>query len=459
MREPNPNVQPEQAQAIWDAARPSAGSGPSERVVTAHCTLITPMFGGGVTAGEVDPEMPIRASALRGQLRFWWRLLYGAGKKPADLFAAESALWGGISSKGPRASRVTLQVRQATKRAPGDRSTSSAGTPVSDQQLIRRKDRDLDHPEYALILEPKDNPELLKAGYTFELVLRFRQATTCQQQEEVLEGHASGAIRASRSEATTCQQQEEVLEALRWWASFSGVGARTRRGLGAVKVTRDDVELTPVTDQEVEDRGGWMVTGQPASNAIEAWKKAVGALQRFRQGAGVGRNPGHGNRPGRSRWPEPDTIRCATETHAEMHKPEHQAKGFYPRAAFGLPIVFHFKDKGDPRDQVLNPGDDSRDRMASPLILRPWFDGQRYRPVALLLPRWKERLSVPVRLELPGAATSASASPEPSRAWPKDPDERKRLAAQIQPMRDQDAADPLSAFMHFFQARLAGGGR
>lgn len=93
MREPNPNVQPEQAQAIWDAARPSAGSGPSERVVTAHCTLITPMFGGGVTAGEVDPEMPIRASALRGQLRFWWRLLHGAGKKPADLFADESDLW------------------------------------------------------------------------------------------------------------------------------------------------------------------------------------------------------------------------------------------------------------------------------------------------------------------------------------------------------------------------------
>lgn len=449
MRQPNPNVQPEQAQAVWDAARPFAGSGPSERVVTAHCTLITPMFGGGVKPGEVDREMPIRASGLRGQLRFWWRLLHRhrTGKESADLFAAESALWGGISSEGPRASRVTLQIKQATKRAPGDLSASASpsSAPGSVQVVPKSK---LDLPAYALILERGEDPELLNAGYTFDLVLRFRQAPPRQQ-------------------------QEEVLEALRWWASFAGVGARTRRGLGAVKVTGGDVELTPVTADEVEARGGWMVTGQPASSAADAWKKAVGALQRFRQGEGVGRNPGHsghGKRPGRSRWPEPDTIRCATGTHATMHEPEHRAKGFYPRAAFGLPIVFHFKDRGDPGtddrktpDPTLEPV--GGDRMASPLILRPWFDGQQYRPVALLLPGWKERLSMPVRLKLPGAATSASASAssESSRAWPEDLDERKRLTAKIGPMRDQvhdqRAADPLSAFMHFFADSLAGGRR
>ena len=442
MRQSNPNVQPEQAQAVWDAARPFAGSGPSERVVTARCELITPMFGGGVKPGEVDREMPIRASGLRGQLRFWWRLLYGADREPADLFVTESALWGGISSRGPRASQVTLQVRQATHHAPGDLSASASpsSAPGSVQLIPKSK---LDLPAYALILERGEDPELLNAGYKFELVLRFKQATTRQQ-------------------------QEEVLEALRWWASFSGVGARTRRGLGALKVTGDDVELTPVTAEEVEARGGWMVEGRRGGDAIEAWKQAVGALQRFRQGKDVGRNPGHGKRPGRSRWPEPDTIRCATGTHATMHEPEHRAKGFYPRAAFGLPIVFHFKDRGDPGtddrktpDPTLEPV--GGDRMASPLILRPWFDGQQYRPVALLLPGWKERLSVPVRLKLPGAATSASASSESSRAWPEDPDERKRLAAKIGPMRDQvhdqRAADPLSAFMHFFANNLAGGRR
>ena len=441
MRQPNPNVQPEHARKLWDTVRSSTGA----EWVT-RCKLITPMFGGGVTPGEVDREMPIRASALRGQLRFWWRLLYRADRKPSDLFDVESDLWGSISSKGPRASRVTLQVRQTMNRGPGSLPASSVPSGAQGGFQLVPEDK-LDLPAYALIPDPKSKGRsLLQAGYDFDLVLRFRQATT--------------------------RQQEEVLEALRWWANFGGVGARTRRGLGAVKTASDDVELAPVTAEEVKARGGWMVIGQPESNAIKAWRDAVGALQHFRQGRNVGRNPGQqGNRPGCSLWPEPDTIRCATKTHAPKHKPKHPAQGFYPRAAFGLPIVFHFKDGGDPgtddrkaSDPTLEPV--SGDRMASPLILRPWFDGQRYRPVALLLPRWKERLSVPVRLKLPGAPTSASASsgpasPETLRAWPEDFGERKSLAERIKPMHDhgQGATDPLTAFMNFFAENLAGGER
>ena len=426
MRQPNPRVLPEHARRVWDTARSSTRA---ERVVTARCTLMTPMFGGGVKPGEVDRGMPIRPSALRGQLRFWWRLLHGAGRSPSDLFDVESGLWGGISSKGPRASRVTLQVK---------------GDPVGDHQLAAKSELTKSNPpglpDYGLILDRGEDPALLKAGYSFDLVLRFTQTVTPRQQEEVIEALQE-----------VIEALQEVIEALRWWASFGGVGARTRRGLGAVKVASDDVELKPVTAEEVEARGGWMVSGQRGGDAIKAWKDAVGALQRFRQGKGVGRNPGQGNRPGRSRWPEPDTIRRTAGRHAPMHEPEHPAKGFYPRAAFGLPIVFHFKDGGDPRDQVLNP--DGHDRMASPLILRPWFDGRQYRPVALLLPGWKERLSVRVRLD-PADAKAKTSAP----AWPEDFHERQHLAGQIQPMGDQGAADPLSAFMYYFES-LTGGER
>lgn len=91
MRYPNPNVPPEHAQRVWDTSRSSIRDEP---VVTVRCTLVTPMFGGGVKPGEVDREMPIRASALRGHLRFWWRLLHGADRRPSDLFDVESDLWG-----------------------------------------------------------------------------------------------------------------------------------------------------------------------------------------------------------------------------------------------------------------------------------------------------------------------------------------------------------------------------
>ena len=114
-----------------------------------------------------------------------------------------------------------------------------------------------------------------------------------------------------------------------------------------------------------------------------------------------------GGRPGRSRWPEPDSIRRhKRRSRTRTSSPRHACQaGQYPRAAFGLPIVFHFKDsgRGDPRRMggkslTLAPTDTvdarqrpvRRDRMASPLILRPYFDGKQYRPLALLLPGWSE---------------------------------------------------------------------
>ncbi len=33
--------------------------------------LITPMFGGGVETRVNDPSLPVRPTAIRGQLQFW----------------------------------------------------------------------------------------------------------------------------------------------------------------------------------------------------------------------------------------------------------------------------------------------------------------------------------------------------------------------------------------------------
>ena len=411
MRRPNPRVRPEDALAAWDGVEPSAASA---RVVV-KCELMTPMYGGGVEPGKVDSAMPIRPSAIRGQLRFWWRLLNGAGRRPKDLFAEESDLWGGIAGAGPRASRVALRVN---------------AEPIGTQQLVEWGSAGLDAPRYSLILEPGHKPSLLNAGYGFTLTLRF----------------ANG---------TAGDQREQVMEALRWWASFGGVGARTRRGLGAVRATSDDMAFRPVSREDVESRGGRMELRVRPNEPLDAWKNAIGALEYFRQGEDEGRNPGRGRHPGRSRWPEPDTIRHLTGDHARGHEPKHAASRFFPRAAFGLPIVFQFKDskRGDPRGQggkglTLAPTDTvderqrpvRRDRMASPVVLRPYFDGTKYRPLALLLPGWEQHVSVSVDLD------SKRVGP----AWPKNIGEQKKQAALIPPMHDR-GADALTAFMHYFK--------
>lgn len=40
-----------------------------------RCELVTPLHGGGVVARESDEKLPVRVTAIRGQLRFWWRFL------------------------------------------------------------------------------------------------------------------------------------------------------------------------------------------------------------------------------------------------------------------------------------------------------------------------------------------------------------------------------------------------
>ena len=320
------------------------------------------------------------------------------------MFAAESALWGGVSSTGPRASRVALRV----------------GGPVGSIGMVEANDRNF--PTYAFVLERGDNPALLGDGYEFTLALRF-------------------------AADTTDAQREQVNAALRWWTSFGGVGARTRRGMGAIRATDSDTDLKPVTHEEVESQGGRAVLRAPRESAIDAWKEALDALKNFRQGEDLGRNRGRGQRPGRSRWPEPDAIRRLTGHHAPGHEPKPAADGLYPRAAFGLPIVFQFKNRnqGDPKGPkgkglTLHPTD--RDRMASPLILRPYFDGTRYRPLALLLPGWDERVSVSVHLD------SRRVGP----AWPVDADQRRERTGLVTPMHGR-GSDALTAFMHYFEHR------
>lgn len=116
--------------------------------------------------------------------------------------------------------------------------------------------------------------------------------------------------------------------------------------------------------------------GNVKDNAESVWCEMVDLMKQFRQGEEIGRNKG-GKTPGRSRWPEPDTIRRKVEAHLELHVPTMQVEGF-PRARFGMPIIFHFKDSDfggkskpdmDPIDTCLRP--ESSSRMASPVLLSP----------------------------------------------------------------------------------------
>ena len=189
-------------------------------------------------------------------------------------------------------------------------------------------------------------------------------------------------------------QRRRSTPALRWWASFGGVGARTRRGLGAVKVEG----LAAVTPEEVADAAdAWCWAS--SRTAGKAWKASVGrcaispraetgpqsrrAIDRSPPGVAAGRSPMRfAVRPG--------VMRRSTN-------PEHLVDGRL--SSRGLRSTDRVSFQGREAAATHRSSCWYRtmaDRMASPLILRPYWNGQQWQPAALLLPGWKRRLCVRV---------------------------------------------------------------
>lgn len=381
------------------------------------CELVTPLYGGGVEAATVDVKMPIRVSAIRGQLRFWWRLLAKHQWKLGNtqtIQQAEFALWGGMgddSGRG-RASQVFLRVHQPRI-----------------------------HESSKMDYEKHSN----KAAYdSIGLSYVMFPETNSEQKHDLWKVETSWIMEFAFSPILQHDQKsvDQVLQTLRWWANFGGLGARTRRGLGAVHVSScDDFPeiCQPLTEQEVSQAGCRLKTRNGASlDALNELRLGVTKLSEFRQKARVGRNEGKAPKPaGRSRWPEPDALRRIQGTHAELHVPEHTAGNIFPRALFGLPIIFHFVGHKEPKDSQLAPT--QGERLASPLIIRPFYRGlnpngqKQWAAAALVLP-YAHLKNMQVSL----------GGPKNYPVW------TAQAAEQIKPIHEHKGMDPLDAFLNYF---------
>ncbi|GAA6756801.1 type III-B CRISPR module RAMP protein Cmr1 [Thermus thalpophilus] len=310
--------------------------------------LLTPLFGGGVEPREVDPISVVRATEVRGQLRFWWRAIRGwqAGGKLEELWRLESLLFGHAGEGG--ASPLLVEVEALD---PGKEAYPFVDVPGKSFPQARPE---VAHPYLAFPLQrtksdPRNYP--VRLGVRFRLRLRFPERV--------------GEVDVARE-----------LEAALWaWETFGGIGARTRRGFGAL--AREGAE--PPSEGEILEKlkvfsagEGWPegvphLTPQSLVRVVPlSWKEVAERYRAFRQ-ARPSQNTRH---PGRSLWPEPDAVRRRLGRWSPGHEPHHPVEKF-PRGQFGLPIIFHFKDKGDPPDTTLKPDLEGTDRLASPLLFRP----------------------------------------------------------------------------------------
>ncbi len=345
-----------------------------------HYKVITPLFGGGAIPQQPDEVTVIRASEIRGLLRFWWRATRG-GQFDGSLEAmrkVEEAIWGSAGGKGKAGpSPIAIAVRVLQE-----------GRPDIPFEVIRKKGKirvqprqgSIVPPYAAFSLQPKKEDahvgmELpgVYVGVAFELIIHFPEAV-----------------------------RQEVEAALWAWETFGGVGARTRRGFGALQLgaIQENGQALKVDMPTCEQVKSWIharlrsphlsATQWPKNvphlnldmfdtffhvtrrerNAIEVWTFLITKYQSFRQK--------RHKKFGLSLWPEANVIRTRMRKRPKwpdrVHNPQVVDK--FPRGQFGLPIIFHMPHDNLGREDFTlqgkqGPDGKSVDRLASPLILKP----------------------------------------------------------------------------------------
>jgi len=380
------------------------------KIRTYEIEIITPLFGGGVDAGNVDPEHPIRESAIRGHLRFWWRATKGARYDSVEcLRQREGEIWGSTENPSP----VVIEVKSVntglqTPCARYDRNNEKHRYDLRWNSPFDERENPL---PYILFpyqgkspdnREPKDPSDMITSG-NFTLIVKIPDA-----KKMAIFRSEYNMQRNKKHLSPLCDDDDNLIkdiESAVWaWVNFGGVGARTRRGCGALFCKKADPEntdtftITPPISDDQEIRSWYLScleylridtstnrkwptvlkkfllkTGSNRTD-IQCWIESVGMMKKFRQGENIGRDRGRGPRPGQSRWPEAESLRTAVYGSGMRPGGIHPVDSrmttipAFPRVEFGMPIILEIRHEDiKPTLQYT----DEKDRMASPLILRP----------------------------------------------------------------------------------------
>ena len=352
--------------------------------------LIYTSLGGGVEPGKNDDITPISGKGIRGQLRFWWRATRGGQFNGSlkDLKKCEAEIWGAASTENANSiSHVEIEVCDVLR-------VGTQEKPYKAKGKVNNGWEDLAYAAFPF----QDNPQEV-CKYKFTLKVSYPESI-------------------KRNDGGIMHLKKEIDAALWAWSAFGGVGARTRRGFGILnsgtlppKVNKIEMRMKDDLNHYVEqekwpesvphltrDLSFVIVSKKEHNNRVpfasvnEVWEHLIKGLKDFRQA--------RSGRIGRSKWPEPEQIRRITGQRSHPADPILLSVEKFPRAVFGLPIIFHFKGGNEKPPYSLNlepvittlkgnkdSNDEFYERLASPLILRPLSCGINQAVGLAVLPR------------------------------------------------------------------------
>ncbi len=180
--------------------------------------ILTPMVGGGIQSFEIDTQFPIRPTAVRGMLRYWWRASRG-WQSQGDIHrlrTLEARIWGG--SYKDENGKVHI-----------------VSSPISIDVVITRYGHDVLHNENGSKItgNTQDDCPIGQPESRFSYVLfPLRDATA----DVVAKVSLQFELRIRFSPVPQVKNMQDEIDAALWaWELFGGVGARTRRGCGSIQ--------------------------------------------------------------------------------------------------------------------------------------------------------------------------------------------------------------------------------
>jgi CRISPR-associated protein Cmr1 len=169
-----------------------------------ECQIVTPMFMGGA-----DPlKAELRASAVKGALRFWWRALNGALSLD-ELREKEGQLFGSTDAKqGQSKIRINLGVNQLH---------------ISKDPL----------PEHTIRVSSKGR--MIPVN-----ILGYLSYGTYKRNEIIKEYIKPGPFRLRiRTTGSSVEQENELINAIYLLTNFGGLGACSRNGYGSIYIDQE----------------------------------------------------------------------------------------------------------------------------------------------------------------------------------------------------------------------------
>jgi len=478
--------------------------------------VITPMFGGGVDAGKIDPEHPIRESSIRGHLRFWWRATRGAGFSDVrELRQREGEIWGSTENPSPVEIGVTLTKK--TQNAPcryvwqmkknGNWDWILQWLPPFDS-VIEIRQAGNGHLErrrplpYALFPfqgkkpeedgkpgENRNQPDVITSA-RFLMKISFADKDKMAGVRHIFNQQREKKGLRLLTNPLQDDIENDVCAAIWAWVNFGGIGARTRRGCGALYCV--EPKLAPANIDSIKQSYGdalvkyeiptaatndtlWptipekiLIKLKSTGGPIGCWVDTIDLIREFRQGVLVGRNriiPPKKS-PGRSWWPEAESLRnIAYGGNPRSKKPGQNASigrpggihaedpkmvgiKAFPRAEFGMPIILEIRGEGI--KPTIQPTDEN-DRMASPLILRPLKcnDGSSCVPMIMRL-KTPRLLSAYVKSGQPSEDNSPSFSVSRNEIADASINSKNSTSPMIKRSADGSALDAFLVFVQEF---------